>query len=222
MTRSGAGWFPAAGKSRLGDGSLAGVSDVISVLLAIAAGDRPAAMAMLAADRALVTARVARSDECFVEQRLAQVYEGDTALHAAAFSYDVDMAQALVDLGADVRAPNRRGAEPLHAAVLGVPGSSQWNPTQQRAVILYLVAAGADPDAKAAGGVTPLHRAVRNRCSAAVETLLCIGADPRRGNDRGSTALDLAHTNTGRGGTGSADAKAEQRIIIKLLERATA
>ena len=113
-----------------------------------------------------------------------------------------------------------RGAEPLHSAVNGVPGSAEWNPLQQRAVILYLIEAGADPNATAAGGVTPLHRAVRNRCSTAVGALLRVGADPRRENDRGSTAFDLARWRTGRGGTGSAAAKAEQAIIIELLERA--
>ena len=113
------------------------------------------------------------------------------------------------------------GAEPLHAAVMGVPGSAHWNPASQQAVILYLIEAGADPNATAAGGVTPLHRAVRNRCSAAVEVLLGAGADPRLANDRGSTASDLAHWTTGRGGTGSAEAKAEQRIIIGLLDRGT-
>jgi hypothetical protein len=65
--------------------------------------------------------------------------------------------------------------------------------------------------------VTPLHRAVRNRCSAAVDTLLKAGADPRLENDSGSTASDLAEWTTGRGGTGSAAAKAEQEIITDLL-----
>ncbi len=111
-------------------------------------------------------------------ERLAQVYEGDTALHAAAFSYDTAMARELVARGANIRARNRRGAEPLHAATMGGPGAAHWNPTQQRAVILSLVEAGADPNAKAAGGVTPLHRAVRNRCSAAVEALLSAGCRP--------------------------------------------
>jgi hypothetical protein len=106
--------------------------------------------------------------------------------------------------------------------VIGAPGSASWNPACQRDVIAYLIEAGADPSAAAARGVTPLHRAVRNRCSAAVEALLRAGADPRLASDRGSTASDLAHWATGRGGTGSAAARAEQRVIIELLETGTA
>jgi hypothetical protein len=196
------------------------VSDVTRLLRAIATSDHRAALDLLDTEPALVTAGVARRDEFFVAERLAQVYEGDTALHAAAFSYDAAMARELVARGADVRARNRRGAEPLHAAVIGEPGSAAWDPPRQQEVIRYLIKAGADPDATAAGGVTPLHRAVRNRCSAAVEVLLRAGADPRLENDRGSTASDLAQWTTGRGGTGSDEAKAEQGIIIELLNRA--
>jgi hypothetical protein len=185
---------------------------------AIAAGDQRSAVALLDAMPGLATAGVARPDERFMAERLVQVYEGDTALHAAAFGYDVAMARVLVRRGADVRARNRRGAEPLHAAVTGGPGSATWDPTRQRAVIEYLVEVGADPDAAAAGGVTALHRAVRNRCSAAVEALLDAGADPGLANDRGSTASDLARRTTGRGGTGSDAAKAEQRAIVDLLD----
>jgi Ankyrin repeats (many copies)/Ankyrin repeat len=193
------------------------VSDVNALLVAIASRDHRTAREMLDATPALATAGVARADEFFLAERRAQVYAGDTALHAAAFSYDVEMARELVTRGADIRARNRRGAEPLHAAVTGEPGSPTWDPTRQRAVIRYLVEAGADPNARAAGGVTPLHRAVRNRCSAAVDTLLKAGADPRLENDSGSTASDLAEWTTGRGGTGSAAAKAEQEIITDLL-----
>jgi hypothetical protein len=89
-------------------------------------------------------------------------------------------------------------------------------------MIRYLIAAGADPDATAAGGVTPLLRAVRNRCSAAVRALLDAGADPQQRNDHGSSALDLARLTTGRGGTGSPEAKAEQAEIIRILESTAA
>jgi ankyrin repeat protein len=201
---------------------MTGTVDVTSLLVAIANLDHKAAVDLLDATPSLATARLARRDEFFLAERRAQVYEGDTALHAAGFSYDREMARELLTRGADIRARNRRGAEPLHAAVIGGPGPESWNPSRQRDVILYLIEAGADPNAAAAGGVTPLHRAVRNRCSAAVEALLGAGADPRLQNDNGSTASDLAGWTTGRGGTGSAAAKAEQRIIIELLEIATA
>ena len=196
--------------------------DLARLLVDIAAGDRPAVRASLDAARLLATARLARSDEFFIASCHAQVYAGDTALHAAAFAYDLEIARDLVTLGADVRARNRRGAEPLHAAVIGAPGTANWNPARQRAVIEYLVGAGADPNATALGGVTPLHRAVRNRCSAAVETLLRLNADPRLPNDHGSTPSDLARWTTGRGGVGSEAAKAEQQIIIDVLAQAAA
>jgi hypothetical protein len=187
---------------------------------AIAAGDRATIGRRLADEPALATARLARGDEFFIPECHAQVYQGDTALHAAAFAYDVETSRELVAGGADVRARNRRGAEPLHAATIGAPGNANWNPARQRAVIAYLIEAGADPNSAALGGVTPLHRAVRNRCSAAAEALLRAGADPRSTNDRGSTPSDLARRPTGRGGVGSEEAKAEQQIIVTLLDQA--
>jgi hypothetical protein len=99
-----------------------------------------------------------------------------------------------------------------------VPGSVAWDPRRQVAVIRHLISAGADPDASAAGGVTPLHRAVRNRCAAAVRALLDAGADPLPPNDSGSTAFTLAQQTTGRSGAGSAEAKAQQAEIIEVLD----
>ncbi len=54
--------------------------------------------------------------------------------------------------------------------------------------------------------LAPRHCA--RRCAAAVRALLERGADPLRKNGNGSTPIDLGSRNTGRGGTGSPEAKA--------------
>ncbi len=145
------------------------------------------------------------------------IYAGDTALHFAAAVYRTELVRKLIAAGADVRARNRRGAEPLHAAAAGLPGSPTWNPGAQAATIAALIDAGADANAGDKGGVTALHRAVRTRCAAAVQSLLEHGADPARKNKNGSLPVLLAVHNTGRGGTGSAEAKSEQQEILRLL-----
>jgi hypothetical protein len=145
------------------------------------------------------------------------VYRGDTALHIAAAAHRRAVAESLVAKGADVRARNRRGAQPLHYAADGSPGAEHWDPVAQRDVVTYLIEAGADPDALDKSGVAPLHRAVRTRSSGAVGALLEGGADPRLPNKSGSTPLDLAVQTTGRSGSGSDAAKDEQRRILALL-----
>jgi len=148
-----------------------------------------------------------------------QVYAGDTPLHIAAAAHKLELARRLIATGAEVRARNRRGAEPLHYAADGSRGSARWNPDAQREVIEYLIAAGADPDALDGSGVAPLHRAVRTRSSAAVSALIEHGANVRLPNGRGSTPLHLAVQNTGRSISGSDAAKAQQRLIIDVLLR---
>ena len=111
----------------------------------------------------------------------------------------------------------RRGAEPLDYAVDGGPGLPAWNPNAQTKIIARLIRVGADPNAVGKGGVAPLHRAVRNRCAAAVGALIDGGADPRVPNRNSSTPVLLATQNTGRGGSGSAESKAQQQEILRLL-----
>jgi hypothetical protein len=155
----------------------------------------------------------------FFDQILHYMYEGDTALHMAAAAYQPLVVGKLIATGADVRARNRRGAEPLHYAADGGPGLPRWNPSAQSKIVATLIGAGADPNAVDNSGVAPLHRAVRNRCAAAVAALIDGGADPNAPNKSGSTPILLATQNTGRGGSGSAEAKAQQLEIVRLLEK---
>ena len=128
--RSGRFWLVMAGLDPAGKDvvAMAGTPELTKLMMAIATLDRKAAADLLDSAPTLATAGLARRDEFFLAERLAQVYEGDTALHAAAFSYDSEMAQDLITRGADLRARSRRGAEPLHAAVMGNPSSAGWNP----------------------------------------------------------------------------------------------
>jgi len=198
-------------------------SELLALLRAIASDERSQTtrllqsspwLALEAADNG-ATRQVAR--QYYLAAVGHYIYAGDTALHIAAAAYQTDIARELVARGANVRARNRRGAEPLHYAVDGVPGSSRWNPAAQAAVVEYLIRAGGDPDCRDASGVAPLHRAARTRCAAAVRALLAHGADPRLKNRNGSTPLHLAVQTTGRGGTGTHDAREQQSEIIRLL-----
>jgi ankyrin repeat protein len=144
------------------------------------------------------------------------LYRGDTALHMAAAAFRRPIAQLLVAHGANCRARNRRGAEPLHYAA----DANHWSPAAQAETIEYLESVGANPNALDGSGVAPLHRAVRTRSLAAVRALVDAGADPRRPNKAGSTPLHLAVQPTGRGGSGSEEARQQQAGIISfLLER---
>jgi hypothetical protein len=154
----------------------------------------------------------------FIKEAGHYIYAGDTALHFAAASYRLKMARKLIEAGANVRAKNRRGAEPLHAAAFGSPGSPGWDPAAQAAMIACLIEAGADPNARNMDGATPLHRAVRTRCAGAVRALLDHGANPAIRNKNGSTAMKSALFTTGRSGSGSPEAKAQQQEILRLLQ----
>jgi ankyrin repeat protein len=141
------------------------------------------------------------------------MYGGDTALHMAAAAHSRPMAELLVSHGANCRAKNRRGAEPLHYAADG----NRSEPKLQAGVIQFLISKGAEPNAMDKSGVAPLHRAVRTRAVAAVKALLDGGAELRQANKSGSTPLHLAVQNTGASGSGSEEARRQQAEIIKLL-----
>ncbi|HEX7264017.1 MAG TPA: ankyrin repeat domain-containing protein [Candidatus Dormibacteraeota bacterium] len=197
--------------------------ELMSLMRGIVAGDVAAVGRALAASPALASASLREgatrqsAQKYFVAEIGHYLYEGDTPLHAASAAYQHELVPQLVSMGAGVRARNRRGAQPLHYAVDGMPGSASWDPNAQRATVVALLEAGADPNAVDASGVTPLHRAVRNRCASAVRALIEGGADVGQPNGAGSTPIQLANWTTGRSGSGSSVAKAEQKVIVRLL-----
>src|SRR5439155_20546212 len=71
------------------------------------------------------------------------LYARDTALHMAAAAFRRPVAELLIAYGANCRARNRRGAEPLHYAA----DANRWNPAAQAETIEYLISIGADPNA---------------------------------------------------------------------------
>ena len=223
------GGFPPWGAACIRDETVDVVShesdpELMALIRAIIDHDMDRVERLLAQSRSLASARVgvgasrASAAANYLKEIERYLYAGDTALHVAAAAYRKAFATQLVVCGADVRARNRRGAEPLHAAAGGMPGSATWNPRAQAATIAWLIAAGADPNAPDQDGATPLHKAVRTRCADAVKALLDGGADTSRKNKGGSTALRLAEVDSGRGGSGSPEARAQQREILRLLD----
>jgi ankyrin repeat protein len=196
---------------------------VMILMRDIVAGDIAAATQSLAASPALASSSLRQgatrqsTQDFFFYEIAHYVYAGDTPLHAAAAAHRKAIVSALLSKGADVGARNRRGAQPLHYAADGMPGSVHLDPNAQRDTIISLLEAGADPNAVDKRGVAPLHRAIRNRCALAVRALINGGADVRLPNGSGSTPIELAHWTTGRGGSGTSIAKAEQKVIVRLL-----
>src|SRR5262245_49220239 len=182
-------------------------------------GDIDEVSRRLAANPALATARAEvgatrqGATDFFFREIAHYLYAGDTALHMAAAAFRRPHAELLVAHGADWRAKNRRGAQPLHYAA----DANRWEPTAQAETIVYLLSVGADPNALDNSGVAPLHRAVRTRSLPAARALLNGGANPRAPNKSGTTPLHLAVQTTGRGGSGSTHARQQQAGIIRLL-----
>jgi ankyrin repeat protein len=146
---------------------------------------------------------------------------GNTPLHWAAFHGQLAAVKALIDAGADVKAKNNYGAfQPgdLGGALSSASGTHQ-DPvfllqshgvnasdmqngytaldlalfaSKHKEIVDLLLAKGADVNARAASGATPLFWAVLRDQKDDVLTLLAKGADVNLSDAWGDTILDMA------------------------------
>jgi RNA polymerase sigma factor (sigma-70 family) len=155
----------------------------VRLFMAIRDRDRSAVDRLITEDPSLVHAAEDWSTEEALAAGLTFVFAGGaSALIRAAQAGDLRIVQLLVERGASVRDTCAcAGAE-----------SPLWNATVTGAadVVDYLLAAGADANATAFAGATPLHVAVQRGHHVLVPRLLAAGADPARRDDHGRTPAD--------------------------------
>lgn len=127
--------------------------------------------------------------------------QGETPLMIAAIRGSLPAVKALVKRGAAV---NRPGWTPLHYACSG----------PDNGVAAFLLAQGAEVNARSENGTTPLMMAARYGSGDLVPLLIEAGAEPRAANEQELTAADFAE----RGGR---DVMARQlRQLIQERQRA--
>jgi ankyrin repeat protein len=138
---------------------------------ATVAGDRARVQQLLNDDRSLVR---------------ALTKDGWTPLHLAAFFGQKDVAEALIEHGADVnaRSVNAMRNMPLHAAAAG----------RSSELVKVLLEHGADVNARQQGGWTALHAAAQNGDAAMATALLDSGAEVNARAENNQNPMDLAMT----------------------------
>ncbi len=113
--------------------------------------------------------------------------DGFHPLGLAAFFKRPDAVRALLDLDADVHTASRSGGfTALHSAVAEDAAEATKD------LVRMLLEAGADPNARSAGGGTPMHTAAYTGNVAILQLLLAAGGDPTIADDDGRTPLDVA------------------------------
>lgn len=136
---------------------------------ACALGDASTALQLLDADPSLLNAFTA---------------DGFPPLGLAIFFRHPDLAQQLIERGADVHAHARNAqlVAPLHAAVA----------VGDRETAALLLQRGANANARQQGGFTPLHGAASRGDDAMIDLLLAAHADRALVTEDGKTAAEIA------------------------------
>lgn len=143
-----------------------------------------------AAQQGGLEAAVSQGDAVAVKQLLQtdrtaasrQFEEGRTALHLAALQGEMQVAEALLNGGANVDARDKHGDTPLHLA------AAKGN----LAIVKMLVARGADVNARDESGATPLAAAAFYKQTEVAALLLSAHANPELADESGDTPLHLA------------------------------
>eukprot|EP00795_Rhopilema_esculentum_P002480 gene2480-18142_t len=107
---------------------------------------------------------------------------GQTALHAAARDWNIDVAKYLLDNGALLDKGDKHGRTPLHLAAA----------VDHHEMIRFLVLNGANIDEKSVEGQTPLHFACKNDAVNSIKTLLSLGAQINLRDNKLRTPLFVA------------------------------
>ena len=129
---------------------------------------------------------VSRTMWPFTKQTKALDQDGRSALHYAARDGNVVETEKLVSRGANVNLQDKHGWTPLHFAAQALSGE----------VVSCLLAHGALVDTQDGHGNTPLFRATFafRGDGAVIQLLRSAGADPKKKNKSGVSAMELART----------------------------